>query len=181
MTDPPIYSDGGEMRPGPYGDFGIGYFDRQGRRIHQDRWAELNHDPEYKRVAQTYIGKLWISTVWLGMNHRFIFVDGGGGPLIFESMVFYDEPDEITFPGSDRTIAVPHISDPDSPKVALHNELRDYVGEPFRWTTEAEAIAGHDELCIHLRTLQAKIDMAQEIADAAITEQVRRTIGRGKE
>ena len=182
MTDPPTYDDDGEMQPGRWKDYGVGYFDRQGNRITMDGYAELIRDPEYKRVAQTYIGRFRVSTVWLGFNHRIAIYDDSGPPLIFESMVFYDEPDEITFPGSDRTMQLQDISDPDSPKVAhVHPELRDYIGNPFRWTSEAEATRGHDELCIHLRTLQAKIDMAQEIENAAIDEAVRKQIRKDKE
>lgn len=43
-------------------------------------------DPKYKIIKQTVLpnGK-WVSTVWLGLDHRFI---NKGLPLIFETMVF---------------------------------------------------------------------------------------------
>jgi hypothetical protein len=39
---------------------------------------------EYRRIASTRWYGIWVSTVWLGLDHSF----GGGPPLIFESMVF---------------------------------------------------------------------------------------------
>jgi hypothetical protein len=46
----------------------------------------LLSDVKYKRVAETTLadGK-WVSTVWLGLDHRFL---GEGPPVIFETMVF---------------------------------------------------------------------------------------------
>jgi hypothetical protein len=32
-----------------------------------------------------------VSTIWLGINHRF----GDGAPLIFETMVLYDGPEDL--------------------------------------------------------------------------------------
>ena len=48
------------------------------------RWFEDNRDK--RRVAATDIfpGKLWVSTVFLGIDHGF----GMGPPLLFETMVF---------------------------------------------------------------------------------------------
>lgn len=167
MTDPPEYDADGQMLPGRWNDYGVGYYDRQGNRITMDRWCELNRDPECKRVAATYIGNLWISTVWLGMNHRFMPDDGTGLPIIFETMVFADEQSS------------PHSysSDPDDPIAQrMHPELRDAVGLQLRYATEEEAIRGHDLVCIEIRTLMAKIEMAQQIHDAAIDEQIQRQI-----
>lgn len=69
-------------------------------------------DIQYKAVKQETLqnGK-WISTVWLGLNHRF----GAGTPLIFETMVF--------------------------PSKGEFSEL-----DAERYSTEAEAIAGHELL-----------------------------------
>jgi hypothetical protein len=54
-----------------------------------ERIERLMGDLAYKRVAETTLpdGK-WISTVWLGLDHRFI---DDGPPLIFETMVFSSE------------------------------------------------------------------------------------------
>ena len=44
-------------------------------------------DHKNRRVAETVIGKYWISTVFLGVNHNFL---GEGPPMLFETMVFVD-------------------------------------------------------------------------------------------
>ena len=41
-------------------------------------------DGERPRVAKDTIGRVYISTVFLGIDHAF----GGGPPLLFETMVF---------------------------------------------------------------------------------------------
>lgn len=94
------------------------HYDRQGNVIPDlMEWARLHNDDNYKRVAQDTIGTLWVSTVWLGLDHSF----GGGPPLIFETMVFdHGENDR---------------SDLDC----------------RRYSTEAEALAGHEEVCEEIR------------------------------
>ena len=37
-----------------------------------------------RRVAETTVGPLWVSTVFLGLDHNF----GEGDPLLFETMIF---------------------------------------------------------------------------------------------
>lgn len=37
-------------------------------------------------VAQEHVGKVWVSTVFLGLDHSF----GQGDPILFETMVFRD-------------------------------------------------------------------------------------------
>ena len=95
------------------------YFDRQGKPMGLMEWAEAFKD---NRVALDEIDGVRISTVWLGLNHRF----GPGAPLIFESMVFGGSMDE----------------------------------EQRRYSTEAEAIAGHAAL-----VAEVKAAMAKESAD----------------
>lgn len=71
------------------------YYDRTGAPISDMMaWAKKSEDPEYKRVAEDHVGRYWISTVWLGLDHQF----GDGPPLIFETMVFEkDETGEVNF------------------------------------------------------------------------------------
>lgn len=38
-----------------------------------------------KRVAETHVGRIWISTVFLGLDHRF---DRSGPPVLWETMIF---------------------------------------------------------------------------------------------
>ena len=47
-------------------------------------WAERYERRDNRRVADTQVGNLWVSTVFMGLDHSF----GTGPPLIFETMVF---------------------------------------------------------------------------------------------
>ena len=70
-------------------------------------------------VAQEQIGPYFVSTVFLGLNHRFDF--GGGPPLpplVFETMVFCKRP-----------------ADPDKLGEDLYCD---------RYSTWMQAVAGHD-------------------------------------
>lgn len=93
------------------------YYDRQGNPITTDQWlqivgADMAPPHPYRRVARTNdVGGFDVSTVWLGIDHRF---GGDGPPLIFETMVF--------------------------PAGSL-SEV-----DMVRYSTEAEAIAGHDQI-----------------------------------
>lgn len=67
----------------------MSYFNREGKPLTLEQWAELAGDLVTKRVAEDDLIApddrcLWVSTVWLGidMSHH------DGPPLIFESMVF---------------------------------------------------------------------------------------------
>lgn len=61
------------------------YFDKDGKPITLSEYCILLEDPNYKIIKQEYLpNKLFVSTVWLGLNHNFF----GGVPLIFETMVF---------------------------------------------------------------------------------------------
>jgi hypothetical protein len=87
------------------------YYDRQGRPISFEQWADLFNDPDYQRVACTILEDgIIVSTVWMGLDHGF----GREGHLIFETMVF--------------------------PKDASEDRLC------HRYTTEAAAIADHDQI-----------------------------------
>lgn len=63
------------------------YFDRDGAPISLLEWGQkLEHN---RQVADTTVGSVRVSTVWLGLNHNW----GDGPPLIFETMVF-EGPDD---------------------------------------------------------------------------------------
>lgn len=68
------------------------YYDRQGNPLTLMEWATRTEKRLDKVVEQTTLpdGK-WVSTVWLGINHRF----GDGPPLIFETMVFPSKVSEL--------------------------------------------------------------------------------------
>jgi hypothetical protein len=65
------------------------YYDKAGNPIDVLTLAGLRGDEAYSRIDRTTVGDVDISTVWLGMNHRY----GNGAPLIFETMVFGGELD----------------------------------------------------------------------------------------
>jgi hypothetical protein len=69
----------------------------------------------YKRIGEDYVGDYCVSTVHLGLNHQF----GEGPPLIFETMVFGADGNEIT-------------------------SFMDLYCD--RYSTEAEARAGHERV-----------------------------------
>jgi hypothetical protein len=65
------------------------HYDRLGVAIPLGEFCELAEDPEYKRIGSTYIGRWWISTVWLGLDHGYGWLtDGRHLPIIFETMIF---------------------------------------------------------------------------------------------
>jgi hypothetical protein len=66
-------------------------FDREGKPITLEQWAQLFENAAYKRVAEATLpdGK-WVSTVWLGLDHSFM---DEGPPVIFETMVFSSKED----------------------------------------------------------------------------------------
>lgn len=60
-------------------------YDRDGKPITLEEWAENRQSLEDKRVEYTELEGHQVSTVWLGLDHNF---SGEGPPLIFETMVF---------------------------------------------------------------------------------------------
>lgn len=65
-------------------DWGVGWYDRDGKAIGLEAWSMLHASFDYRLVAKTQVGAYEVSTVWLGMDHGF----GDGPPVIFETMVF---------------------------------------------------------------------------------------------
>ena len=59
------------------------YFDKDGSPLSEAGWLEKLGD-QYNRVAEDDCNGVWVSTVWLGLNHAY----GSGPPVIFETMVF---------------------------------------------------------------------------------------------
>lgn len=50
------------------------------------KWGKRFNDFHKRRVRSTYLDDIWISTVFLGVDHNF----DSGPPLLFETMVFKD-------------------------------------------------------------------------------------------
>lgn len=71
------------------------WYDKQGHVIDARQVECLQQQDGYKRIGGTIvmsgsdaaIPRLWVSTVWLGLDHSFAPTDA---PLIFETMVFED-------------------------------------------------------------------------------------------
>lgn len=88
------------------------YFDREGKPIRLEEWADHMEDADYRRIGQTQVGEWRVSTVWIGLNGGFGVVPVG----IFETAVF-----------------------------RVSNGTRDDRDEiSKRYSTEAEALLGHD-------------------------------------
>jgi hypothetical protein len=118
------------------------YFDRQGRPMEMLDWVRKHADLDYKVVAQHWIRGWMVSTVWLGINHRFT---GDGPPVIFETMIF-PPGDEM----GDGTVWSEQYMD--------------------RYSTEAAAQAGHDQAISALRERlgdDAMADIAGPIVDGS--------------
>jgi len=64
----------------------IDYKTLEGRDLSQKLWSH-----EYRRVAQDYVGKIHISTVFLPIDHGWYPPNEEHVPILFETMVFgYD-------------------------------------------------------------------------------------------
>ena len=74
-----------------YGLRGPRYYNREGQPMPMREWSARFDDLAYKHVGMDVVGDVEISTVWLGIDHRFL---GEGPPVIFETMVFGGELDE---------------------------------------------------------------------------------------
>lgn len=55
-------------------------------------WCLKDRDDSHRRVGDTQVGKVRISTIFLGSDHNL----GNGKPLIFETMIFGGQWDEET-------------------------------------------------------------------------------------
>ncbi len=100
-------------------------------------WARLfERNLDYRRVAESTLPNgIRVSTVWLGLDHSFSAV---GPPVIFESMAFaaelsHRDETKMTFlDGKEHVLAA----------FDYHEEL-----DCDRYSTEAQALAGHMEMC----------------------------------
>lgn len=69
---------------------GMGYYDRFGKPMPDDWYDKAKHGDKFskwqtdRRVGNTVVDDVTVSTVYLGLDHRY----GEGAPLIFETMVF---------------------------------------------------------------------------------------------
>jgi len=131
------------------------FYDRQNQPLEWDEFAVLHSFRSYCRVDEATIGPLWISTVWLGHDMGYgaglgdRLAAGEWTPIVFETMVFRT-------PGEED----------------IHPELEAYVEAIVRYESEEEALAGHAAVCVDIRQTMAKIDMAREGMDEALSRKV---------
>lgn len=98
------------------------YYDRQGNPITGQEWTEQFGQMEDRRVAETTVGEVWVSTVWLGLDHNWT-----GPPMIFETMVFGGP----------------------------------YHEHMHRYSTETQALAGHDQMVTLVREAETLVEAAE--------------------
>ena len=69
------------------------YYDKNGKEIGVTEWTRLFADKSYQILAKKNIeDQASVSTVWLGLDHNYAL--DSSIPVIFETMIFYDEGDE---------------------------------------------------------------------------------------
>lgn len=91
--------------------------------------GEATHDP--RRVASTNLATVWISTVFLGVNHQW----GDGPPILFETMIFTHDKFPREFKG----------------KIKWSRDDLD----TFRYATWDDAQTGHDAIVRRYQKLEA--------------------------
>jgi hypothetical protein len=107
------------------------YYSRQGEPITMRQWvAAFEYDRSLRFVAQTTVRGVRVSTIWLGLDHSY----GRGPILIFETMLFAKEAR-----GRTRKQC---------------RWLRERDQDGYRWTTEVQALAGHDQ---HVAEVRARL------------------------
>ena len=80
------------------------YYDFDGNPIGSLEWTRLFEDLPARQVARTDLdGGVYVSTVWLGLDHRF---GGDGPPLIYETMIFGGPHDEWCWRWPNRDAAL---------------------------------------------------------------------------
>ena len=82
------------------------YYDFDGNQITVLEWGNLFEKMDDRIVAVSKVGDCDVSTVWIGMDHRFDPNDGGE-PLIYETIIFgLGEDDEYLVRYSTREEAI---------------------------------------------------------------------------
>lgn len=79
-------------------------------------WSEWMDDDKNTRVAKTEKGGIWVSTVFLGLDHSM----GGKTPVLFETMIFGGQDNEY----QTRCATYPEA-------VAMHKKACDIAFRPF--------------------------------------------------
>lgn len=88
-------------------------------------WVHLSEDETYRRIGSDNVGDIWISTVWLGLDHNFT----GTVPMIFETMVF------------DTRAPTEWVTDEHGERWPINHQWDDQYMR--RYATEEQARCGH--------------------------------------
>jgi hypothetical protein len=94
-------------------------------------WAEWYENFDARRVAESYVAGVRVSTVFLGIDHNYV---SGGVPVLFETMVF--------------------VSDEQTVEAKCARLRRLLVGEEeicVRYATWDEAAAGHEVVVAYVK------------------------------
>jgi hypothetical protein len=83
-------------------------------------WLESAYKTGSRRLASDTIGPYYVSTVFLDVDHQFL---DGGPPVLWETIIFGTEEEFEIIPGKRRRV---------------HKTV-----DMFRYTSRAEALAGH--------------------------------------
>lgn len=98
-----------------------------------------------RKVAETFTELLWISTVFLGIDHSF---GDEGAPVLWETMVFDKHPHMTTLLGEERDVFHDH--------------------DTWRWSSLEEAKKGHAEIVMDLiRKEQANSELVRKVLEHA--------------
>lgn len=93
-----MLSEAGEMFTGLYREPRAMFFDINANPICMPCWASLFDMYEYRKIGSTRLGDgdlaVDVSTVWLGNDMNF---SGVGPPIIFETMIFSDNRDDLNY------------------------------------------------------------------------------------
>lgn len=135
----------------------FGFYDRDGLPLTIEEYEMIlkcfRHT--YKEpIGRNEIAGLLVATDWLGLDHS--YVPGPHEPLIFETMIFRVRDGVVDYSADEERCA------------DLHPELRDLIGSTWRYSTEYEARAAHDMICVEIRVIAAKIDMARDVLNEAL-------------
>lgn len=58
-------------------------------------WGKWLENPNNRQVKKDFVGKYWVSTVFLSLDHNFL----EGEPILWETMIFSESEDETKYDG----------------------------------------------------------------------------------
>lgn len=142
-------------------------YDREGNPISLDEFCKLREDREYIVVQQDHIDNWLVSTVWLGVDYQF----GDGPPIIFETKIFDQSQQGLQEAAESYERGRKAAMESFGIEMAKLNPDQIGLGpEAFtnRYSTEAEAKAGHEEALVAVRAGLVRREV--DIEGAEVTE-----------